>query len=203
MDSDEDGPSVFLNVYDLQDASRPEWITNLNWYLYAMGLGLYHSGIEVNGREYAFGGHDMEGTGVFENEPRQAYGAVFREAIPLGKSKHRAQEVPGVIEELATEFSGVSYNLFTRNCNNFSDALGERLTGKRAPQWINRLASYGESIKCFLPPGVDSPHMSPVQAPQASIGYDRVASEETSNGGCSEGTGIDHDTTGRLQDSAL
>eukprot|EP00189_Rhodosorus_marinus_P008955 CAMPEP_0184752342 /NCGR_PEP_ID=MMETSP0315-20130426/43530_1 /TAXON_ID=101924 /ORGANISM="Rhodosorus marinus, Strain UTEX LB 2760" /LENGTH=171 /DNA_ID=CAMNT_0027231669 /DNA_START=198 /DNA_END=713 /DNA_ORIENTATION=- len=171
-----------------------------------MGLGLYHSGIEVNGREYAFGGHDMEGTGVFENEPRQAYGAVFREAIPLGKSKHRAQEIPGVIEELATEFSGVSYNLFTRNCNNFSDALGERLTGKRAPQWINRLASYGESIKCFLPPGVDSPHMAPVQAPQASIGYDRVASEETNNGGGSEGTGstgIDYDTAGRLQESAL
>ena len=34
---------VFLNVYDLNEQS--------NEYLYPLGLGVYHSGVEINGKK--------------------------------------------------------------------------------------------------------------------------------------------------------
>jgi hypothetical protein len=35
------------------------------------GCGIYHSGIEINGMEYAYGGNTtMRGTGVYENYPK-------------------------------------------------------------------------------------------------------------------------------------
>ncbi|KAK6946209.1 PPPDE peptidase domain [Dillenia turbinata] len=40
---------VYLNVYDL---------TLINGYIYWAGLGIFHSGVEVYGVEYAFGAHD-------------------------------------------------------------------------------------------------------------------------------------------------
>eukprot|EP00188_Purpureofilum_apyrenoidigerum_P003939 Plantae.Rhodophyta-Purpureofilum_apyrenoidigerum.ctg4271.p1 GENE.Plantae.Rhodophyta-Purpureofilum_apyrenoidigerum.ctg4271~~Plantae.Rhodophyta-Purpureofilum_apyrenoidigerum.ctg4271.p1 ORF type:complete len:207 (-),score=22.94 Plantae.Rhodophyta-Purpureofilum_apyrenoidigerum.ctg4271:494-1114(-) len=160
---------VILNVYDLMDESRPEWVKNINWYLYTMGLGLYHSAIEVYGREFAFGGHDMEGTGIFENSPRRAAGAVFRESIFLGETAYTSEEIDVIVAEIGQEFTGRSYNLFNRNCNSFADELGFRLAGSRAPLWINRLATFGDALKCFMPEGVDSPHLAPVQASQQAM----------------------------------
>ncbi|KAK8668737.1 hypothetical protein V6N13_106183 [Hibiscus sabdariffa] len=54
--------SVYLNVYDL---------TNANRYVYWAGLGIFHSGVDVHGVEYAFGAHDYPTSGVFEIEPRR------------------------------------------------------------------------------------------------------------------------------------
>ncbi|GLT55028.1 hypothetical protein SLA2020_281820 [Shorea laevis] len=42
---------VVLNVYDL---------TPLNNYTVWFGLGIFHSGIEVHGKEYGFGAHDFQ-----------------------------------------------------------------------------------------------------------------------------------------------
>ncbi|MQL82767.1 hypothetical protein Taro_015239 [Colocasia esculenta] len=53
---------VYLNVYDL---------TPMNGYVYWAGIGVFHSGVEVHGVEYAFGAHDYSTSGVFEVEPRQ------------------------------------------------------------------------------------------------------------------------------------
>ena len=41
---------VYLNVYDL---------TPMNGYAYWVGLGIFHSVVEVHGVEYAFGAHDQ------------------------------------------------------------------------------------------------------------------------------------------------
>ena len=59
---------VWVNVYDLHPANAT---------FSAIGLGAYHSGVEIMGTETTFG-HTDEGTGVFEHEPRQAPGARFR-----------------------------------------------------------------------------------------------------------------------------
>lgn len=43
----EGGYPVTVNVYDLGD---------FNGYLTWFGVGIFHSGVEVHGKEYAFGG---------------------------------------------------------------------------------------------------------------------------------------------------
>ncbi|KVI06573.1 protein of unknown function DUF862, eukaryotic [Cynara cardunculus var. scolymus] len=66
---------VYLNVYDL---------TPMNGYAYWAGFGIFHSGVEVHGVEYAFGAHDYPSSGVFEVEPRQCPGFKFRRSILIG-----------------------------------------------------------------------------------------------------------------------
>eukprot|EP00249_Psilotum_nudum_P010846 c22804_g1_i1 orf=355-999(-) len=136
---------VYLNVYDL---------TTLNGYLYWMGLGIFHSGIEVYGVEYAFGAHDYSTSGVFEVEPRCCPGFIFRRSIELGATDMDAAALREVIECIAGEYNGDMYHLIGRNCNHFSNDLSIRLTGRSIPGWINRLANIGSFCNCLLPEGL-------------------------------------------------
>nr|XP_043607801.1 deSI-like protein At4g17486 isoform X2 [Erigeron canadensis] len=83
---------VFLNVYDL---------TSINGYAYWLGLGVYHSGVQVHGMEYAFGSHERETTGIFEGEPKQCEGFAFRKQILVGWTEKNKKEVRKVMQDLA------------------------------------------------------------------------------------------------------
>lgn len=137
---------VYLNVYDL---------TPINGYAYWLGLGVYHSGVQVHGIEYAFGAHDHATTGVFEVEPKQCPGFTFRKSILIGRTDLGAKEVCSLMEKLHKEYLGNSYHLMSRNCNHFCNDLCIRLTGKPIPSWVNRLARLGLLCKCVLPAALD------------------------------------------------
>lgn len=140
---------VFLNVYD---------ITPINGYAYWLGLGVYHSGVEVHGVEYAYGAHEYPSTGIFEGEPKQCDGEGFRfrKAILIGWTKLGPQEVRRVMEELAKEFKGNAYNLITKNCNHFCNDACVKLTGNSIPSWVNRLARIGLLCNCVIPERITS-----------------------------------------------
>ncbi|KAL9993989.1 putative PPPDE peptidase domain-containing protein [Helianthus debilis subsp. tardiflorus] len=138
---------VYLNVYDL---------TSMNGYAYWLGLGVYHSGVQVHGVEYAFGCHEQESTGIFEGEPKQCEGFTFRKQILIGWTEKNLNEVRGIMEELAEDYKGVSYNLITKNCNHFCNDVCVRLTGKSIPSWINRLARIGFLCNCIIPASLSS-----------------------------------------------
>lgn len=133
---------LYLNVYDL---------TPLNKYLYWFGLGIFHSGIEVHGMEYGFGAHDYPSSGVFEVEPRNCPGFVFRKSILLGTTDMSHSEFRSFMQHLASKYHGDMYHLIAKNCNHFTDEVSMRLTGKSIPGWVNRLARLASFFNCLLP----------------------------------------------------
>ncbi|XP_058067554.1 deSI-like protein At4g17486 [Magnolia sinica] len=133
---------VYLNVYDL---------TPINGYAYWIGLGIYHSGVQVHGVEYAFGAHEFPTTGIFEGEPQQCSGFTFRKSILIGRTDLGPREVRSLMEKLAEVYTGNTYHLITKNCNHFCNDACMRMTGKRIPNWVNRLAKLGLLCRCVLP----------------------------------------------------
>ncbi|XP_023523783.1 deSI-like protein At4g17486 [Cucurbita pepo subsp. pepo] len=138
---------VYLNVYDL---------TPINGYAYWLGLGVFHSGVQVHGVEYAFGAHEYPSTGIFEGEPKQCDGFKFRKSILIGKTDLNQAEVRSLMEELSKDYRGNAYNLITKNCNHFCNHVCIKLTGNPIPSWINRLARIGWICSCVLPATLNS-----------------------------------------------
>ncbi|KAK3021822.1 hypothetical protein RJ639_047177, partial [Escallonia herrerae] len=138
---------VYLNVYDL---------TSMNGYAYWLGLGVYHSGVQVHGVEYAFGAHEYPTTGIFEGEPKQCDGFTFRKAILIGWTDLTPGEVREKMEELAEVYKGNAYNLITKNCNHFCNDACLRLCGNPIPSWVNRLARIGFFCNCIIPVSLNS-----------------------------------------------
>lgn len=133
---------VVLNVYDLSP---------INHYSIWVGVGIFHSGIEVHGMEYGFGAHDLPISGVFEVEPKTCPGFIYRCSVPLGSTNMSSSEFRNFIVSAASEYHGDTYHLMSKNCNHFTDDMAQRLTGKGIPGWVNRLARLGALCSCLLP----------------------------------------------------
>lgn len=127
-------PKVVLNVYSPSGGQH----------------AIYHSGVEVLGAEYVFGGGDTSFSGVTAQQPRvppPGSGWVFYQAVDIGSSRLSREETLRAVQELRGSFPGNSYDLAARNCNHFSDALCQRLVGQGIPSWVNRLAGIGNSLR--------------------------------------------------------
>ncbi|XP_023525757.1 deSI-like protein At4g17486 [Cucurbita pepo subsp. pepo] len=146
---------VYLNVYDL---------TPINGYAYWFGLGVYHSGVQVHGVEYAFGAHDHATSGIFEVEPRQCPGFTFRKSICIGRTNLGPKDVRSFMEKLAEEYSGNTYHLITKNCNHFCNDACVKLVGKPIPSWVNRLARLGLFCNCVLPASLNESKVRQVRS---------------------------------------
>lgn len=133
---------VYLNVYDL---------TPMNGYVYWAGLGIFHSGVEVHGVEYAFGAHDYATSGVFVVEPRQCPGFKFRKSVFIGMTSLEPIQVREFMEQHSANYNGDTYHLIIKNCNHFCKDICYNLTGKSVPKWVNRLAKIGSVCNCILP----------------------------------------------------
>jgi hypothetical protein len=79
------------------------------------------------------------------------------------------------MENVGEDFHGNSYDLYTkfvrilqqlktlsRNCNHFSEEFSRRLVGKSIPGWVNRLAWYGNLVRCILPKMGETPTASEI-----------------------------------------
>lgn len=118
-----------------------------------MGASLLHSGVVINGREYAFGGHDKRGmTGVYWTKPRtEPPGGTFKMEILQGFTLSPQDEIDRIIKQASEDFQGTAYNLLNRNCNHFTSYLCEKLTSRPGPGWLNRAASIGVALPCVVP----------------------------------------------------
>jgi deubiquitinase DESI2 len=163
-EEEKQGTEVYVHVYDL--------VYDVNQYLYPLGLGIYHSSVEVHGKEYAFGGHAYNDSGVFssstpgcppsamfaQQQGSKGNGIRHRERIHIGFTRQSEREVRETIQLMGEEsFRGNQYHLLQMNCNTFTSELVYRLTGKNVPGWINRLAAIAVSLHCLLPPNLVPP----------------------------------------------
>ncbi|XP_047956126.1 deSI-like protein At4g17486 isoform X2 [Salvia hispanica] len=179
--SDKSHAPLYLNVYDL---------TPINNYLYWVGCGVFHSGIEAHGLEYGFGAHEYPTSGVFEVEPRGCPGFLFRRAIHLGSTDMSRSEFRSFMEHLSNDYHGDTYNLISKNCNHFTDEVCQRLTGKSIPGWVNRLARMGSFCNCLLPESIQATQVANLpDVEMCSDGGDNGAAYAT---GESEEEEIDH-----------
>ncbi|KAL6207346.1 hypothetical protein ACLB2K_018304 [Fragaria x ananassa] len=163
---------VYLNVYDL---------TPINGYAYWLGLGVYHSGVQVHGVEYAFGAHDHASTGIFEVEPKKCPGFVFRKSILIGRTDLGPKEVRAFMEKLAEDYSGNTYHLITKNCNHFCNDVCLRLTERTIPRWVNRLARLGLFCNCVLPAGLNETKVRQVRSDGGIYGDKKKLRSHSSN----------------------
>ncbi|KAF9766348.1 hypothetical protein IL306_001263 [Fusarium sp. DS 682] len=131
-------------------SSSPGRLSSVLW---TIGASLLHSGVVINGREYAYGGHDKRGlTGVYWTKPRtEPPGGTFRCEILHGFTLATEDEINATLQSASEEFLGTSYNLLTKNCNHFTSYLCKRLTGQSGPSWLNRAASIGVALPCVVP----------------------------------------------------
>ncbi|XP_059647707.1 deSI-like protein At4g17486 [Cornus florida] len=151
---------VYLNVYDL---------TPINGYFYWAGLGVFHTGVEVNGVEYAFGVHDHPTTGVFEVEPRKCPNFKFRKSIFMGTTNLDPIQFREFMVYQSANYNGDTYHMVVKNCNHFCEDMCYKLTGNQIPKWVNRLARIGSSCNCILPGSLKA---SAVQRDPKFQGYD-------------------------------
>ncbi|KAK4229079.1 desi-like protein sdu1 [Podospora fimiseda] len=138
---------ITIHIYDLLQPGR---VSSTLWFL---GTSLLHSGVVINGKEYAFGGHDRPGvTGVYWTKPKtEPPGGTFKCEILHGFTLATQAEIDNIIRQTSEEFMGTAYNLLTKNCNHFTSHLCKKLTGRPGPGWLNRAASIGVALPCVVP----------------------------------------------------
>lgn len=97
---------VKIHVYDLLPPGK------ISTVLWAIGSSLLHSGVVINDKEYAYGGHDQRGmTGVYWTKPGQEPpGGTFKQAILHGFSFRPEEELSAIIHEVHSHFGQGSNN---------------------------------------------------------------------------------------------
>lgn len=125
--------AVTLHVYDMAAAGSIEGDTK------PLGTGHFHVGIEINGSEWSYGFSEL-GSGVFECKPTHCEPHSYRDAIELGYTSLRENEISEKISKLKDEWPGCRYDVLKNNCCSFCKSFCEAL-GVTLPPWILRLAS--------------------------------------------------------------
>ncbi|RNF26070.1 putative desumoylating isopeptidase 2 [Trypanosoma conorhini] len=201
----EEGVSVVLNVYNLQKRAGGGKRT-LNE---CFGLGLYHTGVEVFGTEWAFGGKadsPPHFCGIFPCLPKRALPQyMLKESVVLGHLPlgTRPSRVYAVLKKMGPEWGACTYHLLQRNCNHFSSAFRDALAKefpeirlKKFPSYINRAARVADCVvpSSFCssvgggarPPGsAVAPPQPPTAAAAAAAAPPHPLGPESDGGGAS------------------
>mmetsp|Transcript_10627 Transcript_10627/g.14763 ORF Transcript_10627/g.14763 Transcript_10627/m.14763 type:complete len:287 (+) Transcript_10627:2-862(+) len=142
---------VVLNVYDLNPRDAKEkHVTNVNDWSLQVGFGAFHSGVQVYGVEWSFGSSCDDVEAIQPCNPRKCCPLqyTYRQTVIIGWTDLTKIQVEDLIEAMteSDRYQGTAYNLLKNNCNDFSDDLCRRLTGKGIPNWVNRGAKALRSV---------------------------------------------------------
>ncbi|CAK7214970.1 hypothetical protein SCUCBS95973_002317 [Sporothrix curviconia] len=118
---------VQLLVYDLsQGLARQMSMGFLGFQLDA----IYHTSIELNGREYVYDG------GILAIQPYSSHLGHPMEKLPLGTTNLTMDVIEEYLDSVRPIFTADAYDLFQHNCNNFTDSFSNFLLGHGIPEHI-------------------------------------------------------------------
>ena len=222
------GPSIRLNVYDLNEANSylfPVGLGNLHLLrsspfcmpftlmdvlfhrMFCLGPGFYHSGVVIGSTEYTFGA----GSGIFSHSPKEAPSCVYRETLDYGCCEYSNQQIEGIINEMRRDFDGDSYHIMMKNCNAFSDALLLKILNRSIPGYVNRTAYIGSLFSFCFPPsltGIPGPQQqlassNPAYVPFGGTGNKMNNGNENDIRVGNDHSGIDEKSKESLRDLRL
>ncbi|KAK2861140.1 hypothetical protein FQN49_004506 [Arthroderma sp. PD_2] len=138
---------VLLYVYDLskgvaRDLSLPLTGVQID--------AIYHTSLVFDGTEYFFG------RGIQQAVPGSTHHGQPIETIKLGRTDLPMEVIAEYMESLAETYHESSYDLFLRNCNNFTHDLSTFLVGKGIPEHIRNLPEtflntpFGQMMKPYI-----------------------------------------------------
>lgn len=134
------GAEVVLHVYDLSP---------INQYSYEFGVGAFHSGVELSGTEYTYGGHERASSGIFTHSPKSAPNAAYRSAPALSLSVVLAWRSPVCWLRAVSQVSLLNYSTQSPMCTGHlrrtSISMGE--TTMSTSDVRAEIASLGEYFK--------------------------------------------------------
>ncbi|KAM5448341.1 hypothetical protein MaudCBS49596_005429 [Microsporum audouinii] len=121
---------VLLYVYDLskgvaRDLSLPLTGVQID--------AIYHTSLVFDGTEYFFG------RGIQQAVPGSTHHGQPMETINLGRTDLPMDVIAEYMQSLSEVYHESSYDLFLRNCNNFTHDLSTFLVGKGIPEHIRNL----------------------------------------------------------------
>jgi hypothetical protein len=93
---------VILHVYSISE--------RVNRFSLIVGLGLYHTAVEIYGQEHSFVGHPFKFSGIISTIPKTA-AYIYQEGLDMGRTKLTKQEMSNYLKELGKIFTGSSYHL--------------------------------------------------------------------------------------------
>lgn len=141
---------VFLHVYDVANSESVKTnnaIVQLNK-IFKDGIGLggiFHSAIEVYGKQEWSFGYCESGTGVFSCRRTENPMYIYRESLSLGHTTLSPSKVKEILLRLSLDWQGSAYELLSRNCNHFCNDFCTGLEVQKIPGWVNRFANAGET----------------------------------------------------------
>ncbi|KAI2082575.1 hypothetical protein LOZ36_005904 [Ophidiomyces ophidiicola] len=121
---------VTLYIYDLSNGlartlSLPISGTQID--------AIYHTSLVFGGVEYYFG------RGIQQAAPGTTHHGQPMETLSLGRSELPLEVIIEYMDSLSKTYTEDSYDLFLRNCNNFTHDLAMFLVGKGIPEHIRNL----------------------------------------------------------------
>ena len=140
------GTPVWLNVYHL---------TWLNYLLQIIGLGIFHTSIEINSNEYSFGSTDEDVAGFYINKVGQiSKELTLKEKIYMGNTIYKKNNIERLLALESPYWMGRTYDPFLKNCNHFTkNFLKIILVGNiNYPIYINRICKFAHVFSSFYPP---------------------------------------------------
>ena len=139
------GEPVYLCVYHLF------WI---NYILQIFGLGLFHTTIEINEKEYSFGSTKEDIPGIFLFYLGELKHLTLKEKIYLGNTLYKKERIYKLLYLQSPYWMGRTYDPFVKNCNHFTKFFARILLNNKVyyPSYINKISKYGTLFASFYPP---------------------------------------------------